>query len=150
MLEPGDLFPPFSPPPSPRANQKRSPKRPQQHRLFRVVHTPVLEIVRCVWFARSNLFYTPSPYYCILLYLCIIDLKKSLLLINNTCFNDEEFYSLIGTETNSFTFQLFPLFFNRNSLEFALARPITVLDNERFTVQSVITKLVCPVVLVSI
>lgn len=39
--------------------------------------------------------------------------------------------------------------FNRNSLELALARPITVLDNERFTVQSVITKLVCPVVLVS-
>lgn len=31
----------------------------------------------------------------------------------------------------------------------ALARPITVLDNERFTVQLVITKLVCPVVLVS-
>ncbi|TNN03543.1 hypothetical protein fugu_000572 [Takifugu bimaculatus] len=82
VLEPGDLFPPFSPPPSPRANEKRSPKRPQQHRLFRVVRTPVLETVR-------------------------------------------------------------------NSLEFALARPITVLDNERFTVQSVITKLVCPVVLMA-
>lgn len=43
----------------------------------------------------------------------------------------------------------FPLFSNRNSLELALSRPITVMDNERFTVQSVITKLVCPVVLVS-
>uniref|UniRef100_A0A3Q3GYF1 Transmembrane protein 94 n=1 Tax=Labrus bergylta TaxID=56723 RepID=A0A3Q3GYF1_9LABR len=80
VLEPGDLFPPFSPPPSPRANDKRSPQSPQQHRLFRVVRTPVLDIV---------------------------------------------------------------------SLELALARPITVLDNERFTVQSVITKLVCPVVLVA-
>ncbi|KAM6963636.1 transmembrane protein 94 isoform 2-T2 [Tautogolabrus adspersus] len=82
VLEPGDLFPPFSPPPSPRANDKRSPQSPQQHRLFRVVRTPVLDIVR-------------------------------------------------------------------NSLESALARPITVLDNERFTVQSVITKRVCPVVLVA-
>ncbi|KAA8581048.1 hypothetical protein FQN60_002629, partial [Etheostoma spectabile] len=36
-----------------------------------------------------------------------------------------------------------------NSLELALARPITVLDNERFTVQSVIAKLVCPVVLMA-
>uniref|UniRef100_A0A4W6ELP6 Transmembrane protein 94 n=1 Tax=Lates calcarifer TaxID=8187 RepID=A0A4W6ELP6_LATCA len=79
VLEPGDLFPPFSPPPSPRANEKRGPQNPQQHRLFRVVRTPVLDIVR-------------------------------------------------------------------NSLELALSRPITVLDNERFTVQSVITKLVCPVV----
>uniref|UniRef100_A0A8C3AVX5 Transmembrane protein 94 n=1 Tax=Cyclopterus lumpus TaxID=8103 RepID=A0A8C3AVX5_CYCLU len=78
VLEPGDLFPPFSPPPSPRANEKRGPQSPQQHRLFRVVRTPVLDIV---------------------------------------------------------------------SLELALARPITVLDNERFTVQLVITKLVCPVVL---
>uniref|UniRef100_A0A4W6EKS1 Transmembrane protein 94 n=1 Tax=Lates calcarifer TaxID=8187 RepID=A0A4W6EKS1_LATCA len=77
VLEPGDLFPPFSPPPSPRANEKRGPQNPQQHRLFRVVRTPVLDIV---------------------------------------------------------------------SLELALSRPITVLDNERFTVQSVITKLVCPVV----
>ncbi|XP_029383432.1 transmembrane protein 94 isoform X2 [Echeneis naucrates] len=82
VLEPGDLFPPFSPPPSPRANEKRGPQNPQQHRLFRVVRTPVLETVR-------------------------------------------------------------------NSLEMALSRPITVLDNERFTVQSVITKLVCPVVLVA-
>ncbi|XP_027145089.1 transmembrane protein 94 isoform X2 [Larimichthys crocea] len=82
VLEPGDLFPPFSPPPSPRANEKREPQSPQQHRLFRVVRTPVLDIVR-------------------------------------------------------------------NSLEMALSRPITVLDNERFTVQSVITKLVCPVVLVA-
>ncbi|XP_035853240.1 transmembrane protein 94 isoform X1 [Sander lucioperca] len=82
VLEPGDLFPPFSPPPSPLANEKRGPQSPQQHRLFRVVRTPVLDIVR-------------------------------------------------------------------NSLELALARPITVLDNERFTVQSVIAKLVCPVVLVA-
>lgn len=80
VLEPGDLFPPFSPPPSPRANEKRGPQSPQQHRLFRVVRTPVLEAVR-------------------------------------------------------------------NSLELALTRPITVLDNERFTVQLVITKFVCPVVL---
>ncbi|XP_035467834.1 transmembrane protein 94 isoform X2 [Scophthalmus maximus] len=82
VLEPGDLFPPFSPPPSPRANEKRGPQNPQQHRLFRVVRTPVLDTVR-------------------------------------------------------------------NSLELALSRPITVLDNERFTVQSVITKIVCPVVLVA-
>ncbi|GLD63229.1 transmembrane protein 94, partial [Lates japonicus] len=82
VLEPGDLFPPFSPPPSPRANEKRGPQNPQQHRLFRVVRTPVLDTVR-------------------------------------------------------------------NSLELALSRPITVLDNERFTVQSVITKLVCPVVVVA-
>uniref|UniRef100_A0A7N6BM15 Cation-transporting P-type ATPase C-terminal domain-containing protein n=1 Tax=Anabas testudineus TaxID=64144 RepID=A0A7N6BM15_ANATE len=80
VLEPGDLFPPFSPPPSPRVNEKRGPQSPQQHRLFRVVRTPVLDTV---------------------------------------------------------------------SLELALSRPITVLDNERFTVQSVITKLVCPAVLVS-
>uniref|UniRef100_A0A8C4E1Q5 Transmembrane protein 94 n=1 Tax=Dicentrarchus labrax TaxID=13489 RepID=A0A8C4E1Q5_DICLA len=71
VLEPGDLFPPFSPPPSPRANEKRGPQSPQQHQIF-------------VW-----------PFW------------------------------------------------------MALARPITVLDNERFTVQSVITKLVCPVVLVA-
>ncbi|XP_069373457.1 transmembrane protein 94 isoform X3 [Paralichthys olivaceus] len=82
VLEPGDLFPPFSPPPSPRANEKRGPQNPQQHRLFRVVRTPVLDTVR-------------------------------------------------------------------NSLEMALSRPITVLDNERFTVQSVITKIVSPVVLVA-
>ncbi|KAM4716348.1 transmembrane protein 94 isoform 3-T3 [Anableps anableps] len=81
VLEPGDLFPPFSPPPSPRA-EKRGPQSPQQHRLFRVVRTPVLEPVR-------------------------------------------------------------------NGLELALSRPVTVLDNERFTVQSIITKLVCPVVLVA-
>ncbi|XP_053721019.1 transmembrane protein 94 isoform X1 [Synchiropus splendidus] len=81
VLEPGDLFPPFSPTPSPRANEKRGPESPQQHRLFRVVRTPILDMVR-------------------------------------------------------------------NSLEMAHSRPITVLDNERFTVQSVITKLVCPVVLV--
>uniref|UniRef100_A0A3Q0RLN8 Transmembrane protein 94 n=1 Tax=Amphilophus citrinellus TaxID=61819 RepID=A0A3Q0RLN8_AMPCI len=82
VLEPGDLFPPFSPPPSPRANEKRGPQIPQQHRLFRVVRTPVLDTIR-------------------------------------------------------------------NNLELAMSRPITVLDNERFTVQSVITKLVCPVVLVA-
>ncbi|XP_038160448.1 transmembrane protein 94 isoform X1 [Cyprinodon tularosa] len=81
VLEPGDLFPPFSPPPSPRV-EKKEPQSPQQHRLFRVVRTPVLELVR-------------------------------------------------------------------SSLELALSRPITVLDNERFTVQSIITKLVCPVVLVA-
>uniref|UniRef100_A0A3Q1KFN8 Cation-transporting P-type ATPase C-terminal domain-containing protein n=1 Tax=Anabas testudineus TaxID=64144 RepID=A0A3Q1KFN8_ANATE len=80
VLEPGDLFPPFSPPPSPRVNEKRGPQSPQQHRLFRVVRTPVLDTV---------------------------------------------------------------------SLELALSRPITVLDNERFTVQSVITKLVCPAVLLA-
>uniref|UniRef100_A0A3P8UWB3 Transmembrane protein 94 n=1 Tax=Cynoglossus semilaevis TaxID=244447 RepID=A0A3P8UWB3_CYNSE len=80
VLEPGDLFPPFSPPPSPRSNEKRGPQNPQQHRLFRVVRTPVLDPVR-------------------------------------------------------------------NSLEAALSRPITVLDNERVTGPSVITKIVCPVVL---
>ncbi|XP_068160999.1 endoplasmic reticulum magnesium-transporting P-type ATPase isoform X3 [Antennarius striatus] len=82
VLEPGDLFPPLSPPPSPRTNEKRGPQSPQQHRLFRVVRTPVLDKVR-------------------------------------------------------------------SCLDLALARPITVLDNERFTVQSVITKLVCPVVLLA-
>ncbi|XP_024913277.1 transmembrane protein 94 isoform X2 [Cynoglossus semilaevis] len=82
VLEPGDLFPPFSPPPSPRSNEKRGPQNPQQHRLFRVVRTPVLDPVR-------------------------------------------------------------------NSLEAALSRPITVLDNERVTGPSVITKIVCPVVLVA-
>lgn len=81
VLEPGDLFPPFSPPPSPRANEKKGPQNPQHHRLFRVLRTPVLDAVR-------------------------------------------------------------------NSLELALSRPVTVLDNERFTVQSVITKLACPVVVV--
>uniref|UniRef100_A0A3B4B5V4 Uncharacterized protein n=1 Tax=Periophthalmus magnuspinnatus TaxID=409849 RepID=A0A3B4B5V4_9GOBI len=80
VLEPGDLFPPFSPPPSPQATDKRGPQSPQHHRLFRVVRTPVLDTVK-------------------------------------------------------------------NGLELAQSRPVTVLDNERFTVQSVITKLVCPVVL---
>uniref|UniRef100_M4AJS8 Transmembrane protein 94 n=1 Tax=Xiphophorus maculatus TaxID=8083 RepID=M4AJS8_XIPMA len=46
VLEPGDLFPPLSPPPSPRT-EKRGPQSPQQHRLFRVVRTPVLEPVSC-------------------------------------------------------------------------------------------------------
>ncbi|KAK2821061.1 hypothetical protein Q5P01_024020 [Channa striata] len=82
VLEPGDLFPPFSPPPSPRPNEVSGPQNPQKHRLFRVVRTPVLDAVR-------------------------------------------------------------------SSLELALSRPVTVLDNERFTVQSVINKLVCPVVLVA-
>ncbi|XP_061764603.1 transmembrane protein 94 isoform X1 [Nerophis ophidion] len=82
VLEPGDLFPPYSPSPSALTNEKRGPHSPQQHRLFRVVRTPVLDTVR-------------------------------------------------------------------NCLELAGSRPITVLDNERFTVQSVITKLVCPVVLVA-
>ncbi|XP_029933574.1 transmembrane protein 94 isoform X2 [Myripristis murdjan] len=82
VLEPGDLFPPFSPPPSPRANEKRGPQNPQKHRLFRVVRTPVLDTVR-------------------------------------------------------------------NSLELAMSRPITALDNERFTVQSLMAKLACPIVLVA-
>uniref|UniRef100_A0A1A8BDJ4 KIAA0195 n=1 Tax=Nothobranchius kadleci TaxID=1051664 RepID=A0A1A8BDJ4_NOTKA len=81
VLEPGDLFPPFSPPPSPRA-KNRGPQNPHQHRLFRVVQTPVLDHVR-------------------------------------------------------------------NSLELALTRPVSVLDNERFTVQFIISKRVFPVVLVA-
>ncbi|KAJ3608414.1 hypothetical protein NHX12_025461 [Muraenolepis orangiensis] len=82
VLEPGDRFPPFSPPPSPRANEKRAPQNPQQHRLFRVVRTPVLDSVR-------------------------------------------------------------------NSLELGLSRPITAMDNERFTVQLVMAKLVSPIVLMA-
>ncbi|XP_036398079.1 transmembrane protein 94 isoform X2 [Megalops cyprinoides] len=82
VLEPGDLFPPFSPPPSPRGNEKRAPQSPQQFRLFRVVRTPILDSIR-------------------------------------------------------------------NSLDLALSRPITALDNERFTVQSVMAKFVCPAVLVA-
>ncbi|XP_076855776.1 transmembrane protein 94 isoform X2 [Brachyhypopomus gauderio] len=82
VLEPGDLFPPFSPPPSPHGTDKRSPHTPQQHRLFRVVCTPILDSVR-------------------------------------------------------------------NSLDLALSRPITVLDNERFTVQSIIARIACPAVLVA-
>uniref|UniRef100_A0A674EEF0 Transmembrane protein 94 n=1 Tax=Salmo trutta TaxID=8032 RepID=A0A674EEF0_SALTR len=80
VLEPGDLFPPLSPPPSPRGDQKRGPQSPQQHRLFRVVRTPILDSVRSV----------------------ILDL--------------------------------------------ALSRPITALDNERFTVQSIMAKFACPIV----
>uniref|UniRef100_A0A8C7JNB9 Transmembrane protein 94 n=1 Tax=Oncorhynchus kisutch TaxID=8019 RepID=A0A8C7JNB9_ONCKI len=79
VLEPGDLFPPLSPPPSPRGDQKRVPQSPQQHRLFRVVRTPILDSVR-------------------------------------------------------------------NSLDLALSRPITALDNERFTVQSIMAKFACPIV----
>ncbi|XP_024121034.1 transmembrane protein 94 isoform X2 [Oryzias melastigma] len=82
VLEPGDLFPPFSPPPSPRTTEKKSVQCPLQHRLFKVVRTPVLDPVR-------------------------------------------------------------------SSLDQALSRPVTVLDNERFTVQSIIMKRVCPVVLVA-
>eukprot|EP00079_Xenopus_tropicalis_P039646 XP_017953417.1 PREDICTED: transmembrane protein 94 [Xenopus tropicalis] len=70
VLEPGDLFPPFTPPPSPRAEGKRVPQDPQQHHLFRVTRTPVLDNVR-------------------------------------------------------------------NWLDQALSRPVTALDNERYTVQSV-------------
>ncbi|CAB1311836.1 unnamed protein product [Coregonus sp. 'balchen'] len=80
VLEPGDLFPPRSPPPSPRGDQKRGPQSPQQHRLFRVVRTPILDSV---------------------------------------------------------------------SLDLALSRPITALDNERFTVQSSMAKFACPIVLVA-
>ncbi|XP_051969183.1 transmembrane protein 94-like isoform X2 [Xyrauchen texanus] len=82
VLEPGDLFPPFSPPPSPHGNERRGPHSPQQYRLFRVVATPILDCVR-------------------------------------------------------------------NSLDLALSRPITALDNERFTVQSIISKFACPAVLVA-
>ncbi|XP_046888146.1 transmembrane protein 94 isoform X4 [Hypomesus transpacificus] len=82
VLEPGDLFPPFSPPPSPRASEKRGPQSPQQQRLFRVVRTPILDSVR-------------------------------------------------------------------NSLDLALSGPITSLDNERFTVQSIMAKLACPIVLLA-
>ncbi|XP_041075800.1 transmembrane protein 94 isoform X2 [Polyodon spathula] len=80
VLEPGDMFPPFSPPPSPQGKQKKGPQNPQQFRLFRVVRTPVIDHVR-------------------------------------------------------------------HSLDFALSRPVTALDNERFTVQSVMAKFACPVVL---
>ncbi|XP_030630146.1 transmembrane protein 94 isoform X2 [Chanos chanos] len=82
VLEPGDLFPPFSPPPSPRVNEKRGAHTPQQFRLFRVVRTPILDSVR-------------------------------------------------------------------NSLDLVLSRPITALDNERFTVQSIIAKYASPAVLVA-
>ncbi|EHB10775.1 hypothetical protein GW7_04468 [Heterocephalus glaber] len=46
VLEPGDLFPPFSPPPSPRGEVKKGPQNPQQHRLFRVLETPVIDNIR--------------------------------------------------------------------------------------------------------
>ncbi|KAG2460772.1 TMM94 protein, partial [Polypterus senegalus] len=82
VLEPGDLFPPFSPPPSPREYEKKGPQDPQQFRLFRVVRTPIIDNVkRC--------------------------------------------------------------------LDMALDRPVTALDNERFTVQSAMDKYACPVVLVA-
>nr|XP_045232629.1 transmembrane protein 94 isoform X4 [Macaca fascicularis] len=82
VLEPGDLFPPFSPPPSPRGEVERGPQSPQQHRLFRVLETPVIDNVR--W-----------------------------------------------------------------CLDMALSRPVTALDNERFTVQSVMLHYAVPVVLVN-
>uniref|UniRef100_A0A4W3GK90 Transmembrane protein 94 n=1 Tax=Callorhinchus milii TaxID=7868 RepID=A0A4W3GK90_CALMI len=80
VLEPGDLFPPFSPPPTPRGKGKKGPQSPQQHRLFRVVRTPVLENVR-------------------------------------------------------------------RSLDLAHSRPVTALDNERYTVQTAMEKYTVPVVL---
>uniref|UniRef100_A0A452TUD0 Transmembrane protein 94 n=1 Tax=Ursus maritimus TaxID=29073 RepID=A0A452TUD0_URSMA len=78
VLEPGDLFPPFSPPPSPRGEVKKGPQNPQQHRLFRVLETPVIDNIR--W-----------------------------------------------------------------CLDMALSRPVTALDNERFTVQSVMLHYAVPV-----
>lgn len=80
VLEPGDLFPPFSPPPSPRGEVKKGPQSPQQHRLFRVLETPVINNIRCC-------------------------------------------------------------------LDTALSRPVTALDNERFTVQWVMLHYAVPVVL---
>ncbi|XP_018417051.1 PREDICTED: transmembrane protein 94 isoform X1 [Nanorana parkeri] len=80
VLEPGDLFPPFSPPPSPHAEGKKAPQEPQHHHLFRVMKTPVLENVS-------------------------------------------------------------------NWLDQALAHPVTVMDNERFTVQSVILMYAVPVIM---
>uniref|UniRef100_A0A8B9SUP3 Transmembrane protein 94 n=1 Tax=Anas platyrhynchos TaxID=8839 RepID=A0A8B9SUP3_ANAPL len=80
VLEPGDLFPPFSPPPSPRGEVKKGPQNPQLYRLFRVLKTPIIDNVR--W-----------------------------------------------------------------CLEMALSRPVTALDNERFTVQSVMLKYAVPIVL---
>ncbi|XP_069785124.1 transmembrane protein 94 isoform X3 [Narcine bancroftii] len=82
VLEPGDLFPPFSPPPTPRGKGKKGPEAPQQHRLFRVVRTPVLENVR-------------------------------------------------------------------QSLDLALSRPVTALDNERYTVQLAMEKYTVPCLLVA-
>ncbi|XP_069056247.1 transmembrane protein 94 isoform X2 [Pleurodeles waltl] len=82
ILEPGDLFPPFSPPPSPRGEMKKGPETPQQHRLFQVLKTPILDSVRC-W------------------------------------------------------------------LDLARSRPVTGLDNERFTVQTVMLKFAVPVVLIA-
>ncbi|EAW89277.1 KIAA0195, isoform CRA_c [Homo sapiens] len=55
VLEPGDLFPPFSPPPSPRGEVERGPQSPQQHRLFRVLETPVIDNIRwCLDMALSR------------------------------------------------------------------------------------------------
>uniref|UniRef100_A0A8C5QNL3 Transmembrane protein 94 n=1 Tax=Leptobrachium leishanense TaxID=445787 RepID=A0A8C5QNL3_9ANUR len=82
VLEPGDLFPPVSPPPSPHSEGKKVPHDPQQHHLFRVLKTPVMENVRS-W------------------------------------------------------------------LDQALARPVTPLDNERFTVQSVMLLYAVPIIAIS-
>ncbi|XP_037663978.1 transmembrane protein 94 isoform X10 [Choloepus didactylus] len=90
VLEPGDLFPPFSPPPSPQGEVKKGPQSPQQHRLFRVLETPVIDSVRAE-----------------------------------------------GCLTH------------RWCLAMALSRPVTALDNERFTVQSVMLHYAVPVVLAS-
>lgn len=46
VLEPGDLFPPLSPPPSPSEDVKKGPQDPQLYRLFRVTKTPVTDNVR--------------------------------------------------------------------------------------------------------
>ncbi|XP_072846654.1 transmembrane protein 94 isoform X10 [Pogona vitticeps] len=81
VLEPGDLFPPFSPPPSPSGEMKKGPQNPQLYRLFRVTKTPAIDNVR-------------------------------------------------------------------SCLDMALSRPVTALDNERFTVQSVMLKFAVPIVLV--
>ncbi|XP_053564982.1 transmembrane protein 94 isoform X2 [Bombina bombina] len=82
VLEPGDLFPPFSPPPSPQGEGKKGPHEPQQPHLFRVLKTPVMDNVR-------------------------------------------------------------------NWLDQALSRPVTALDNERFTVQSVMLLHVVPSIVVT-
>ncbi|XP_064423623.1 transmembrane protein 94 isoform X2 [Latimeria chalumnae] len=82
VLEPGEVFPPFSPPPSPKGDRKKEPQHPQQHRLFRVLRTPAIDNIR-------------------------------------------------------------------QNLDLALSRPVTALDNERFTVQSVMAKYAVPGVLVT-
>ncbi|XP_043940880.1 transmembrane protein 94 isoform X2 [Protopterus annectens] len=80
VLEPGDSFPPFSPPPSPRGEGKKGPQVPQQHRLFKVLRTLIIDNIR-------------------------------------------------------------------QSLELPLSRPVTTLDNERYTVQEIMMKYGVPIVL---